>query len=101
MGVVELLKQGQGVGIVLGGQRGGKLRGQDRIVGLLRQGGAKHGFGFRVLLVQQQNVTEAGGGVCVFRVFRKDAAIGFLRGRQAGRPARPVPRPRACLRAFR
>jgi len=78
MRCVELLQQGQGVGVVLSSEHGGKLSAEDGAFRLQLQGGADQLFGFRVLFALDQDMGKA--GVCGDRlgIAGEYAAIGSL-----------------------
>ncbi len=62
MGVVELFEEREGLGIVLIGEHGGKLRGECGVVGILDERGAEQGFGVGILLALNEQVSKAGVG---------------------------------------
>jgi len=77
---MQFLEQGQSFALVLGGKGGDELRGQYRVTGLLIKRAAQNGFGIGVLLFDEKEMAEAGGGISVLWIFSKDAAVGFFRG---------------------
>jgi hypothetical protein len=77
---VELLKQWQGVSIVLSGKYGGKLRVEDGIVRFLPKGVANEFFSVGILFASDENVGEAGVGGNGFGVCGQDATVGRFGG---------------------
>ena len=80
MGVVKLFEEREGLGIVLIGEHGGKLRRECRVIGILDERGAEQGFGVGILLAQDEQVSQAGVGSRGVRVVSQDAAVGGLGG---------------------
>ncbi len=63
-----------------GGQIGGQLSIEGRIVGRLREGVAKKLFGFRILLSGDEQMREPGGGRLGLWVIGKQAAVSGFGG---------------------
>src|SRR5208337_4936384 len=78
VGVVELLNEREGLGLILSGQHGGQLRGEGRVGGGFRKSSAKEGFGFGILLARDQDVGQAGVGGGGIGVTGQDAPVGLL-----------------------